>query len=176
MTDNIPTLPPAAAKARAQDVELLEQDVRRALTADRPASDALWSALLKPRDVVLREYVASITRVGGTETAPVMLELMTPDGRPMGEGPSALHAMANTLVAKAILGDQQSAHLVMTRIEGVPAKRKGDEDSDKERAGLLADVMDLVERMYDRTGEHARVINGDARPGNGDANGHDPHD
>lgn len=167
MTDPIPELPPEAAKLRAQDLALLEEDARRFLVRDRPASDALMLALQKPRDRILREYAHTLAR----QRSIVLDEAegrTDPFGRELG-GPAALVAIAEAVVAQAILGDLGAAKIVFNRIEGVPAHRKGDlDEAQLQRAETLRDIEDIVRHMNHRPGDGARDItheaNGHAKP------------
>lgn len=171
MVDPTPTAPPALAKAKAQDVALLEEDARRFLTRERPATDALAIVLQRPRDAILREYVevgAAVERAS-QRARQAQQDPTLPDG--LGEGgPSGYLALANTLVAKAILGDTAAAEHVMTRIEGSAGKRKGDtEESFERRSEMLASLEAMVRAMNARPGDDAKLIDAGA-------NGHDKPD
>lgn len=168
MTEQLPSAPPSLAKAKAQDLALLEEDARRFLTRERPGTDALQIVLRRPRDAILREYVevtAAVERAA-LRAREAQQDPSLPAG--LGEGgPSGYLAVANTMVAKAILGDTGAAETIMTRIEGSPGKRKGDSDEEFERrAEMMQSLEAIVREMNRRTGDEAKVIDGHA-------NGHD---
>lgn len=168
MADPTPVAPPSLAKAKAQDIALLEEDARRFLTRERPGTDALAIVLQRPRDAILREYVqltaaferAHLAARAAAEDPTLALGL--------GEGgPSGYLAVANTMVAKAILGDVGAAETIMTRIEGSPGKRKGDTDEEFERRAEMVQSLEAVVRELNRRqGDDAKVI--ELKP-----NGHD---
>lgn len=176
----LPVSPPSTAKLRAQDLALLEEDARRFVVRDRPASDALWLALLKPRDVVLREYRAA-TIAWAEGAAEPNAGFLDHAGRPLGQGPAAIHCIANAVVAKALLGDMAAAANVMERIEGRPAQRKLDEgEAAESRATMIAGIEAVVRAMNERPGDKALDVtpgkaNGSAFPERkGKPNGHEP--
>jgi len=169
---NLPVSPPSSAKLRAQDLELLQEDARRFVVRDRPATDALWLALMKPRDVVLREYQEALQRNAQIGQGASMMR--DPYGRPLGEGPPAIQAFATALVAKAILGDSASQGLLMERIEGRTTPRKMSEDEAAEsRANMIAGIEAVVREMnaVKRTGTIIDVT--PEKKTNGSANGED---
>lgn len=173
MSDNLPIPPSSTAKSRAADLALLAEDVRRFTVREKPATDSLWLALLKPRDTVLREYREALAAWA----------IVNPDapqgfqdhlGRPLGQGPSAIEALANTVVAKAILGDMDAVGKVHDRIEGRPGQRKLDDGEHADRATMVEALEDMVRDMNDRANERAAGKAVDVTPPkkpNGHANG-----
>jgi hypothetical protein len=174
----LPAPAPSTAKMRADNLRLLSEDARRYLVAERPATDALMSVLLKPRDVVLREYVAGLDRFRGMIAgAPGSESLQDHLGRPLGQGPAAIEALATAMVAKGFLGDMGAAALIADRIEGRVGPRKlADGEEGANRGEMAAKMEELVEMMYARVerrpGDDAKDIT--VKP-NGAANGHDPN-
>lgn len=180
--DPLPVAPTSAAKQRADNLRLLNEDARRYLVAERPATDALLAVLLKPRDVVLREYAAGLDRFRNLMANPGTESLQDHLGRPLGEGPAAIEAMAYAMAAKGLLGDMQAASLIMDRIEGRPGQRKAlDGEEGMNRGEIAAAIEDLVtamnERANRRPGDSAKDItvkpNGYTN-GSGHSNGGEP--
>ena len=140
-----PQSPGQLAVAKAQDVALLEEDARRFLVRERPATDAIVLALLKPRNVILRRYRETLAAMDQAALGPA-LAFTDPTGRVFeGDGVSAAVALGETIVAKAILGDTAAAQLVVDRIEGKAGQRKGDDDGAYEkRAEMMKNLEDAV--------------------------------
>jgi hypothetical protein len=151
----IPTSVPSTAKARALDLALLEEDARRYLTRDRPATDALWKALLRPRDAVLREWHYQLGRAKQIAEG-LDAGLVDPLGATLGSGPAAIEAVATATVARAMLGDQTCAQEIYMRIEGAPSKRKMDEsEAGQARAEMIQGIEAIVRQMNRRPGDAA---------------------
>jgi hypothetical protein len=150
--EKIPQAPPSSAKLRAADLALLEEDARRYVVRDRPATDALWVALLKPRDVILREARVIHQRWGDLDPGAPLGRLEAVLG-----GPAAIQCIATAVVAKAMMGDTASQAQVFDRIEGRPAQRKLDEtEAAESRATMIAGIEGLVREMNrHRPGDNA---------------------
>jgi hypothetical protein len=174
----LPVPPPSTAKLRAADLQLLEEDARRFVVRDRPATDALWLTLLKPSGVVLRDYRALLT--AWADGAPeANAGLLDPMGRPVGQGAPAIQAWATATVAKAMLGDLAAGQQIADRIEGRPAQRKLDEtEAAESRAVMISGIEALVRSMNaHKPGDGALDVTPkaafDKPKANGKGNGHD---
>jgi hypothetical protein len=149
---------------RAADLALLEEDARRLTVRDRPAADALWTQLLRPRGAVLRDYRALLRQWAQSE----------PEGAPepfagLGDGQPAILAVAVATVAKAMLGDPVSTAQVLDRIEGRPMGRKPDDgEAAESRATMVAGIEAVVRAMNTQPGDKALDItprsDDDAKP------------
>ena len=179
MDEKLPQVPPSTAKLRAADLQLLEEDARRFVVRDRPATDALWVTLLKPSGVVLRDYRA--LQAAWAEGAPeANAGLLDPFGRPVGQGGPAILAWATATVAKAMLGDPAAGAQIADRIEGRPAARKMDDlEAAESRATIVAGLEAMVRMMNAKPGDGALDVT--PKPANGAAferkpkgNGHVP--
>jgi hypothetical protein len=154
--EKLPQAPPSSAKLRAADLALLDEDARRFVVRDRPSTDALWMTLLKPRDVVLREYRLIMARFGELDPGAALGRLEASLG-----GPAAIQCIAVATVAKAMLGDAAMIQQVADRIEGRPTPRKLDESEAAEsRATMIAGIEAVVRSMNaprpgDRPGDGA---------------------
>jgi hypothetical protein len=172
--------PTTAAQLRQAEIELLEIDAKQALVRDQPATDAIWLALLKPRSAILRRYREMLRQmeeddpdVARTLRGADGLALLGPLGQLVRPDPdiSALVAIGETLVAKAILGDNASTAMLLERIEGKPGSRKNDIDPEQlERSQEILHAIETTARMFsEKPGDKAK----DVTPGkaNGHANG-----
>jgi hypothetical protein len=154
--EKLPVAPPSSAKLRAADLALLDEDARRFVVRDRPAADALWVALLKPRDVVLREARLIHARWGELDPGAPLGRLEAALG-----GPAAIQCIATATVAKAMMGDAVSTAQVFDRIEGRATPRKLDEtEAAESRATMIAGIEAVVRSMNaprpgDRPGDGA---------------------
>jgi hypothetical protein len=163
----IPTIPTSTAKARAADLRNLTEDARRYTIRDRPAQDALWGVLMRPRDTILRDYRAALATWAASDPAGSggdmgLLEAVT-------GGPSGIEALATAQVAKAILGDATAAQAVMDRIEGKAMGRKPDDgEAADARATMVAGIEAVVRAMNTQPGDKAIDVtpqeDGDAKP------------
>jgi hypothetical protein len=141
--EKLPQAPPSTAKLRAADLALLDEDARRFVVRDRPAADALWGALLKPRDVILREARLIHARWGELDPGASLGRLEAALG-----GPAAIQCIAVATVAKAMLGDAVSTAQVFDRIEGRATPRKLDEtEAAESRATMIQGIEQLVRSM-----------------------------
>jgi len=159
----------SAAQARLLDVEVLEIDAKQALMRDQPATDVIWLALMKPRLTILRRYREMLRRVE-EEDPDAGQQLMGADGRALLGSlgalvrpeldVSALVAIGETLVAKAILGDSASTAMLLERIEGKPGARRNDVDPEQleRRQEILETIETTVRRMSERPGDRARDV------------------
>lgn len=175
------TAPPTAAQLRQAEIELLEVDARQALVREQPATDAIWLALLKPRRAILRRYKAMLRQMEeddpeGAETLRGAdgLALLGPLGqlvRPEADV-SALVAIGETLVAKAIMGDNTATAMLLERIEGKPGNRRNDIDPEQvERSQEILEAIETtVRKMNERPGDKAKDVT--PTKANGHANGH----
>lgn len=170
-----------AAQLRQAELEILELDARQALTRDQPATDAIWLALLKPRSVILRRYREMLRRMEDDDPGAAQelrgadgLTLLGPLGSLVKPDPdvSALVAIGETLVAKAIMGDNAAAQMLLERIEGKPGNRKNDVDPEQiERSQeILQAIEQTVRTMSERPGDKAKDVT--PPKANGHANGH----
>jgi len=155
MTDeNLPQAPPSTAKLRAADLALLEEDARRLTTRERPAQDALWAQLLKPRGAVLRAYreLLRAWTLSDADTTPGAFAGLL-------DGEAAITAVATATVAKAMLGDPTMIQTIYDRIEGRTGQRRDDEaDQGGARREAIAAVERAVRAMQRRPGDGAQVI------------------
>jgi hypothetical protein len=169
-----------AAQLRQAEIELLEIDAKQALTRDQPATDAIWLALLKPRSTILRRYREMLRQMEEDDPDAAQslrgadgLALLGPLGQLVRPDPdvSALVAIGETLVAKAIMGDNTSTAMLLERIEGKPGSRKNDIDPEQiERSQEILQAVEMTVRAFsERPGDKAKDVT--PSKANGHANG-----
>lgn len=156
---------------RTQDLDTLEVDARRALIRDRPGTDAIWLALLKPRNRVLRRWREALDQMTPRAAAAIQepnTPLLGPDGNalvgplgqliePVDDGPPGLISVGDAIVAKAMLGDMTAAEMILNRIEGRVGSRKDDEDADavNRRGEIIIAIEETVRKLQEQPGDHA---------------------
>ena len=164
--------------ARLADLQALELDAGRMIVRDRPGSDALFIALLKPRNFILRRYREALEAMEPDEAetlrrASVGLlsaaggALVGPLGRlmdPADDGPPALISVAEAAVAKAILGDSAMIEGIWNRIEGRVGTRKEDVDADmvNRRGEMILAIETTLKALQEKPGDTATVV--EAKP------------
>lgn len=171
--------PKTAAELRLADVDLLAMDAKQALTRERPGTDAIWAALMKPRRAILRRYRETLAAVEERDRD-LADQLRDADGRqlvgPLGRllqpdpDMPALLAVGEALVAKAMLGDSASIAMLLDRIEGRPGVRRDEADPEEltHRQDILAAIETTVRHLNERPGDAAK----DVTPPRARANGH----
>lgn len=148
-------------------------DPQRFLSTPNPMTQALWIALLDtPANVVARHMATMQTVLKQREMmAQGMTDTDEPDERPVrasvpGAPRTALQAIADAYVVKAMQGDAMASNLIGDRIEGRAGQRRGDVDPEEEarRAEVRQTIETLMRRMADdvlserRTMVHARAV------------------
>lgn len=129
--------------------------------AHHPIRDAVAIALLKPAGELLKRHVQRQRMVNEAMSAPPDSD--DPTERPMslGEGHDmpAILAMAESQVARALLGDSKAFAAVSDRMEGKAGLRKADVDAETEeqRARVRSTIESLVRDMADRRSAAARA-------------------
>ena len=152
MVDKLPVPPPSSAKLKAQDLELLREDARRFLTRDRPAQDALWTQLLRPRGAVLTDYRQLLRDWSLSEKDDPSALASFLGGEP------AITAVATAMVAKAMLGDSPSQQMILERIEGRPGPRKLDDDDRSVARQQMVEGIEAVVRAMNTQPTTVKVI------------------
>lgn len=160
-----PARPPGATAQMASlsaELAALSADHRRFLTARHPLTAAIWLALQKNADDVIRTQA---------DLVQLRQEAAAPSDEPGERDPSASQAarpailvLGEALVAQALLGNSQAINQIAERIEGKVGTRRGEEDpgTAQRRADLQA-VMEgivggLTRAAAERPGDDARVI------------------
>jgi hypothetical protein len=152
--------PETGLQARILDVELLETDAKQALTREQPAADALWTALLRPRNEVLAQYRQTLDEMARASVAPDMAHIDPITGQRRDPGPVALLALTNSLVAKSLLGDIAATNIIFERIEGRVAQRTDVVEKDEvERKTQILDVIEeTIRALQYRPGDKAKDV------------------
>lgn len=149
-------------------LDALIADKRRFLEAHHPIKDALNIALQQPAGVLLQRFALTLARYRDAASAPLPSD--DPGERQAGTASEiddrpAIVAYAETLAAKAILGDTSAMGLLGDRIEGKPGLRKADLDAETlaQRERVRDTISTLVEEMVERrrTGGAAVIIDAD---------------
>jgi len=119
----------------------------------RPFTAALQRVLDRPADAVLRDYA-------DFQVAwPRQLEAAQRGDPPPLTGVKVIDALAATMAAKAILGDNSLLAQIGDRLEGRPAVRSGESDVDEgAHAEMVANIEAAVRAMNRRPGDDARPI------------------
>lgn len=159
----------SAADLRLADLDLIQADARHALTRERPGTDAIWSALLKPRRTILRRYREALAMLEERDED-MADQIRGADGRqlvgalgrltqPEPDMPAIL-GIGEALVAKALMGDSASLGMLLDRIEGRPGVRKDENDPEEltHRRDILEAIEGTVRRMQERPGDKARDV------------------
>jgi len=160
--NNNVALRPADADPLAR-VRALARQPDRYITEPNPFTMALWSALNDPAVDVLARHGHALQAAAQAYIAP-------PDSDDPGERPvrpaalasavTALQAVSDAVVSRAIQGDQRAADMIAARIEGTPGQRRGDIDPEAEaqRARVRGTIEQIVRDMADRAMGRADAI------------------
>jgi len=159
----------------AAQLAALAADKTRFLTVGHPLKDALNMALQQPAGVLLQRYAGLLKAQRDAMAAPPDSDDPTEralsqdiDSRP------AIVALAETQVAKAVLGDLSAASLIADRVEGKTGLRKADVDAETEQQrhrirGVISELVgDMVERRRTRA-DRAEPIDVDVVEGDDNA-------
>lgn len=164
--NNLEVLPDDVEGYAAQ-LAALAADKTRFLTVGHPMKDALNMALQQPAGVLIQRYADVLRAHKEALAAPPDSD--DPTERPMSQdidGRPAIVALAETQVAKAVLGDLSAAALIADRVEGKTGLRKADVDAETEQQrvrirGVISELVgDMVERRRTRA-ERAEPIDVD---------------
>ena len=132
--------------------------------AHHPVRDAVTIALLKPAGELIKRHVARQRAVQEALQAP--LDSDDPTEPPMAlvndDHAPAWLAMAETMVAKALLGDVKAFTTVADRIEGKAGLRKADLDA--ETAAQRERVRGTIEELVRSMGDRRRAAAEEAQP------------
>jgi hypothetical protein len=157
--NNNPALPAVEDDPLAR-VRALAARPDRYIREPNPFTMALWAALNEPAvDVVARHAMAIRATIEAQTLPPASDE---PGERPVMPASlpptvTAIQAVTDAVVARAIQGDQRASEMIANRIEGNPGQRRGDVDpeADAARARVRSTIEVIVRDMAERAGNRA---------------------
>ena len=149
--------------ALEQRVADMRRDPRVAMVAPNPMTVALWTALEDDPATVAQRHAATLRAL---QDAAAVTPSYDPSAAPPrmlwpGMPRSALQAIADAQVVKAMQGDAQAAASIADRIEGKVGNRRGDVDPEAEarRDEIRRSIESVVRHMAQRaTGEGAEPV------------------
>ena len=136
-------------------VRALQRAPSRYITEPNPFTLALWATLNEPAGDVIARHAATMRYAVEAHNGP------QGNGEP-GErqivasvdapAVTAIQAVTDAVVSRAMQGDQQAADMVAKRIEGSVGQRRGDIDPEAEaqRASVRRTIEQIVRDMSDR--------------------------
>lgn len=136
-------------------VRALAARPERYIREPNPFTMALWAALNEPAVDVLARHAMAIRATIEAQAQPAQSD--DPGERPVMPASlpptvTAIQAVTDAVVARAIQGDQRSADMIAARIEGNPGQRRGDVDpeADAARARVRSTIEVIVRDMAER--------------------------
>lgn len=136
-------------------VRALAARPERYIREPNPFTMALWAALNEPAaDVIARHAMAIRATVEANSLPPPSDDpgerAVVPVSLPASV--TAIQAVTDAVVARAIQGDQRASDMIAARIEGNPGQRRGDVDpeADAARARVRSTIEVIVRDMAER--------------------------
>lgn len=164
--NNPPALPAQPADDPMVRVRALVARPAGYISEPNPFTMALWAALNEPAAVVIQRHADALRCVIEAQNMPAQTNdegdaRMIPEILP--RAVTAIQAVMDATVARAIQGDSRARDTIAARIEGNPGARRGDIDpeADAQRQRVRGTIEQLVREMAERAGrrpERAVVI------------------